>query len=149
MGSVARWVDSVDSPVLGRRGKDFVLRIALRLTIPRTNSSYQFRGAVISRSRDRVFRGPITGETRLNEKVAESTYTTVSDHEIEVLESQFPAFSGAAFAAARRSVLASGQSVLQTEGGMVVRVFPDGRREMVKEIEPPTLLKTGTIYIIE
>jgi len=73
----------------------------------------------------------------------------VSDHEIEVLESQFPAVSGEAFAAARRSVLASGQSVLQSEGGMVVRVFPDGHREIVKDIEPPTRLKIGTIYTIE
>jgi hypothetical protein len=76
-------------------------------------------------------------------------FKIMSDHDIQVLESQFPAVSGAAFAAARRSVLASGQSVLQSEGGMVVRVFPDGHREMVKEIEPPTLLKTGTIYTIE
>lgn len=73
----------------------------------------------------------------------------MSDHDIQLLESQFPAVSGEAFAAARRSVLASGQSVLQSEGGMVVRLFPDGRREIVKEIEPPTLLKTGTIYTIE
>jgi hypothetical protein len=38
----------------------------------------------------------------------------MSDHDIQVLESQFPALSGQAFAAARAQVLASGQSVLQS-----------------------------------
>lgn len=72
----------------------------------------------------------------------------MSDHDIQVLESQFPALSGQAFAAASQRVLASGQSVLQTEGSFVVRVFPDGRKEVVKQIEPPTQVKPGTIYTI-
>lgn len=61
------------------------------------------------------------------------------DHEnnIETLESQFPAISGSAFVAARAVVLASGQSVLQSEGGVIYEVFPDGRRVPVKQIEPP------------
>ena len=58
----------------------------------------------------------------------------MSDHEIQLLESQFPAISGQAFAAARERVLASGQSVLQSEGAYVIREFPDGRKEVVKEI---------------
>ena len=44
---------------------------------------------------------------------------------------------GSAFAAARDRVLASGQSVLQSEGGFIYRVFPDGRKELVKQIDPP------------
>ena len=40
----------------------------------------------------------------------------MSEQDIQQLESQFPALSGRAFAAARQSVLAAGQSVLQTEG---------------------------------
>ena len=50
----------------------------------------------------------------------------MSDQDIQELESQFPALSGQAFAAASERVLASGQSVLQTVGAFVVRVFPDG-----------------------
>ncbi len=73
----------------------------------------------------------------------------MSDHDIQQLETQFPAISGLAFAAAREQVLASGQSVLQSEGAFVVRVFPDGRKEVVKEIEPPTRVKSGTIYTIQ
>ena len=72
----------------------------------------------------------------------------MSDQEIELLESQFPPASGQAVADARRDVLASGQSVLQREGGSVVRVFPDGHKEVVKEIEPPTSVKAGTTYIL-
>ena len=66
-----------------------------------------------------------------------------------MLESQFPALSGQAFATARERVLASGQSVLQTEGGFMFRVFPDGRKEVVKQIDPPTSVKPGTIYTIK
>lgn len=73
----------------------------------------------------------------------------MSDQEIQLLESQFPAVSGQAFAAARERVLASGQSVLQSEDGFVVRVFPDGRKEVVKQIEPPTHVVAGTIYTIQ
>jgi hypothetical protein len=72
----------------------------------------------------------------------------MSEQEIQSLESRFPAVSGQAFAAARQRVLASGQSVLQTEGSRVVRVFPDGRKEVVKAIEAPTPVKPGTILTI-
>ncbi|MBK8038549.1 MAG: hypothetical protein IPK22_15680 [Verrucomicrobiaceae bacterium] len=72
----------------------------------------------------------------------------MSDTDIQALESQFPAVSGQAFAAARQQVLASGQSVLQSEGGFVVRVYPDGRKDVVKPIEPPIRVKSGTIYTL-
>jgi len=63
---------------------------------------------------------------------------------IELLESQFPAASGPAFAAAREKALASGLSVLQSEQGYIYEVFPDGRRVMAKRIEPPTLVAPGS-----
>ena len=66
------------------------------------------------------------------------------ESEIELLESQFPSESGRAFAEARRQVLASGLSVLQSEGGFIFRVFPDGRKEFVKQIDPPTPAVPGT-----
>lgn len=67
-----------------------------------------------------------------------------SEEEIERLESLFPTLAGEAFAEARRKVLASGQSVLQSEGRFIYRVFPDGRKELVKEIEPPIPVRPGT-----
>ena len=66
---------------------------------------------------------------------------TNSEKHIVKLEQQFPAASGSAFAAARQRVLASGESVLQSEQGVIYRVFPDGRREVVKHIEPPTVVE--------
>jgi hypothetical protein len=66
------------------------------------------------------------------------------ENEIQRLENQFPAVSGQAFAAAREKVLASGQSVLQAENGFIFRVFPDGRKEIVKQIDPPTPATPGT-----
>lgn len=73
----------------------------------------------------------------------------MSDQDIQELEGQFPALSGQAFAAASERVLASGQSVLQTVGSFVVRVFPDGHTEVVKPIEPPISVSPGTIYSIK
>ena len=66
------------------------------------------------------------------------------ENEIQRLENQFPAVSGQAFAAAREKVLASGQSVLQTENGFIFRVFPDGRKELVKQNDAPTPVTPGT-----
>ena len=59
------------------------------------------------------------------------------ENHIEILESQFPSASGSAFMSAREIVLASGQSVLQSEGDAIYEVFPDGRRVLVKQINPP------------
>jgi hypothetical protein len=67
---------------------------------------------------------------------------------IEFLETQFPAVSGSAFAAARERVLASGQSVLQSEQGIIYEVFPDGRRVAVKQIDPPVAVTPGSKFLI-
>jgi hypothetical protein len=75
-----------------------------------------------------------------------SERSAMSDQEIEKLENQFPAVSGSAFAAARKKVLESGQSVFQSENGVIYEVFPDGNRREVKKIEPPTHIKEGSIY---
>jgi hypothetical protein len=70
------------------------------------------------------------------------------EEEILRLESQFPPVSGQAFAAARARTLASGQSVLQSEGAFIYEVFPDGRRVLVKQIEPPIQVEPGSKFII-
>jgi hypothetical protein len=70
------------------------------------------------------------------------------ESKIEMLENQFPAAAGPAFAAARAKVLASGQSVLQSEQGYIYEVFPDGHRVVVKQIEPPTPVVAGRKIII-
>ncbi|HUD83336.1 MAG TPA: hypothetical protein VMQ67_07525 [Candidatus Saccharimonadales bacterium] len=72
----------------------------------------------------------------------------MSDQDIQKLESQFPAVSGSAFAAARAQVLASGQSVLESQDGVIYEVFPDGHRVPVKKIEPPIQVVSGSIFTI-
>ena len=71
----------------------------------------------------------------------------MSDQDIQQLENKFPAVSGSAFAAAREQVLASGQSVLQSQDGIIYEVFPDGRRVPVKKIDPPQFV-SGKIFTI-
>ena len=66
------------------------------------------------------------------------------ENTIVELENQFPAVSGSAFAAARGQVLASGQSVLQSERGVIYEVFPNGTRKRVKEIDLPTQVVSGS-----
>ena len=66
------------------------------------------------------------------------------ENNIETLENQLPAASGSAFAAAREQALASGESVLQSEQGVIYEVFPNGTRRRVKEIEPPTPVARGS-----
>jgi len=68
--------------------------------------------------------------------------------EIQKLEDQFPPVSGQAFADARKRVLASGQSVLQSEGAAIYKVSQDGSREFVKRIEPPFPVVSGSVYTI-
>jgi hypothetical protein len=65
------------------------------------------------------------------------------EKDIVTLENQFPPASGSAFAAARQHVLASGQSVLQSEDGSIYEVFPDGTKRLVKRIEPPMPVVRG------
>lgn len=84
----------------------------------------------------------------LDQGASRATLLVMSEQDLEALESQFPLISGEAFAEARRRVLASGQSVLQAEGSAIYRVFPDGRREFVKEIEPPVPAVPGSVYIL-
>ena len=66
-----------------------------------------------------------------------------SEAELQLLESRFPSASGSVFAAARKRVLDSGQSVLQSEDGSIYEVFPDGRKEVVKAVEPPIRVTSG------
>ncbi len=74
---------------------------------------------------------------------------TMSDEDIENLESKFPAISGSAFAAAREQALASGRSVLESQQGVIYEVFPDGTRRRVKQIEAPTPVAPGSKVILK
>lgn len=72
----------------------------------------------------------------------------VEDKDIEALERQFPLLAASAFATARERVLASGQSVLQSEYDCIYEVFPDGRYVFGKRIEPPIFALPGSKFTI-
>ena len=72
----------------------------------------------------------------------------MSDEDIQALETQFPALSRQVFAAASKRALVSGQSVLQTEGEFIFRIHPDGRKEVVKKIEPAIPVVRGSVHLI-
>jgi len=65
------------------------------------------------------------------------------DKTISQLKAQLPALSGVAFAKAREQMLAAGQSVLQSEQGVIYRVQPSGEATPVMRIEPPIPVEKG------
>jgi hypothetical protein len=67
---------------------------------------------------------------------------------IHDLEIKFPAMSGQVFHDARAQALASGQSVWESDNGVIYEVFPDGRRVERKRIEPPIHIPVGTTAVI-
>jgi hypothetical protein len=73
----------------------------------------------------------------------------MSDQDLQKLESQFPAVSGIAFATAREQALRAGQSVLESENGIIYEVFPDGRRIEVKRVDPPRRFAAGSVFTIK
>jgi hypothetical protein len=70
------------------------------------------------------------------------------EQEIERLEQEFPTLAGIAFAAARQRALDAGESVLHSENGFIYEVFPDGRRRVIKQVNPPIEITPGTKLII-
>ena len=70
------------------------------------------------------------------------------EQDIDFLEAQIPALSGAAVNVAFANTLAAGGSVLETDGGAIYEVFPSGERRFVKHIEPPVSVEKGQKILI-
>ncbi len=73
----------------------------------------------------------------------------LSDEAIDFLEEQIPELAEIALKQAYWQVLASGHSVLQAEDGALYRVFPDGKREFVKKLEPKVPVTQGKKILIK
>jgi hypothetical protein len=67
---------------------------------------------------------------------------------IRILEKQFLAKAGTAFAAAWKKAQSSGQGVVISERGAIYEIFPDGNRQLLKTIEPPIRVKAGRKVLI-
>jgi uncharacterized membrane protein len=66
--------------------------------------------------------------------------------DIDALESTFPARASEAFATARAAALSAGLCVLEAKDGVLIQVWPDGRRVEVKAIALPTTVTVGMKY---
>ena len=59
------------------------------------------------------------------------------------LEEHIPELAEVAFKQAYWAALASGSSVLVSENGDLVEVFPDGKHKFIKHLSPATLVTRG------
>ena len=68
------------------------------------------------------------------------------EQQLQEQETRFPLLSNQAFTAARHQALASGHSLVESSGGVLYHVSPDGARRMLRQLEPPTLVVPGTKF---
>ena len=67
----------------------------------------------------------------------------MQEQEIQYLEEHIPELAESAVTQAYWQSLAAGNSVLESENGIIYERFPDGSSKMVKEIQPPTPIAIG------
>ena len=68
---------------------------------------------------------------------------SLSEEAIDYLEEHIPELAELAFKQAYWAALATGSSVLISENGSLVEVFPDGRRTFKQKLEPWIPVKLG------
>lgn len=67
----------------------------------------------------------------------------MQEREIQYLEEHIPELAESAVTQAYWQSLAAGNSVLESENGIIYERFPDGSSKIVKKIEPPTTVAIG------
>jgi hypothetical protein len=67
----------------------------------------------------------------------------LSEKALDYLEAHIPELAEVAFKQAYWAALASGSSVLVSEHGYLVEVFPDGTRKVIKKLDPWIPVKRG------
>lgn len=68
---------------------------------------------------------------------------TLSEEAMSYLEKHIPELAGVAFKQAYWAALASGNSVLVSENGDLVEVFPDGKQRFIKHLPPSIRVTPG------
>ena len=63
---------------------------------------------------------------------------TLSEEALSFQEKFIPELADAAFKQAYLAALASGSSVLISENGSLIEMFPDGKQRIIKSLPPPT-----------
>lgn len=67
----------------------------------------------------------------------------LSEEAMCFLEEHIPELADVAFTSAYWSALASGSSVLISENGNLVEVFPDGKQKIIKRLPPSISVTRG------
>ena len=67
----------------------------------------------------------------------------LSEEAISFLEEHIPELADVAFKQAYWAALASGSSVLVSENGNLVEIFPDGKHKFIKHLSPATSVNRG------
>lgn len=73
---------------------------------------------------------------------------TLSEEAMSYLEEHIPELADVAFKQAYWAALASGSSVLVSENGKLIEVFPDGKHKFIKHLPPSTPVIRGQILEI-
>ncbi|MEP7341570.1 MAG: hypothetical protein ABI977_27815 [Acidobacteriota bacterium] len=68
---------------------------------------------------------------------------SIQEEAIQYLEAHIPELAESAVTQAYWQALADGSSVLESQNGVIYEVFPDGTRNILKTIEPPTPVSIG------
>ncbi len=68
---------------------------------------------------------------------------TLSEEAMCFLEEHIPELADVAFKQAYWAALASGSSVLISENGNLVEIFPDGKQKFIKRLSPSTPVTRG------
>ncbi len=67
----------------------------------------------------------------------------LNEKELDYLEEHIPELAEVAFKQAYWAALASGSTVLMSEDGNLVEIFPDGKRKTIKPLPPSTAVTPG------
>ena len=67
----------------------------------------------------------------------------MTEESMRFLEEHIPDLADAAVKQAYWQALATGSSVLVSEEGALVEIFPDGTRKVLKQLEPQTTVTLG------
>ncbi|MDP3331325.1 MAG: hypothetical protein Q8S55_04915 [Methylococcaceae bacterium] len=68
---------------------------------------------------------------------------SMTEESMRFLEEHIPILADAAVKQAYWQALATGSSVLVSEDGALVEIFPDGTRKVLKQLEPQTAVILG------
>lgn len=67
---------------------------------------------------------------------------------LRFLEEHIPELAESAVTQAYWQTLASGNSVLESDNGVIYEVFPDGTRQVIKSTVPPSVVAPGAKRVL-